>query len=337
MNIKIVFEISLRKERVGMIKKTMKLLSLIIVLTMFTSCNQQNTNQEAAGAENAVTKEITSQAVVVETTAVEDTTVSIESGDSMETVKPEIILSTTTSTRDSGLLDYILGDFTAKTGIEVKVIAVGTGKALQMGRDGEADVLLVHAKASEEEFVAEGYGTQRYDVMYNDFVLVGPKDDNGLFVGKNVTDIVAGFKTIYEKDLKFVSRGDDSGTNKKELSFWEIAKINPTEKEFYISAGKGMGDVLIMADEMNAYTLTDRATYLSMRDNLESLIVIENDSLLFNQYGVIPVNPDLNDMINSEGAQAFVDWILSDEVQQMIGEYGVEQFDMPLFIPNATN
>lgn len=318
-------------------KKTMQLLSMIIVLLMFASCSGQKTNQEAAGSENVKTREEASQDEIVETIAVEDTSASLESGDSKEAGESEIILSTTTSTRDSGLLDYILDDFTAKTGIKVKVIAVGTGKALQMGRDGEADVLLVHAKTSEEEFVVEGYGIQRYDVMYNDFVLVGPKDDNGLFVGKNINDIVSGFKTIFEADLKFVSRGDDSGTNKKEISLWELADLNPIEKEFYISAGKGMGEVLIMADEMNAYTLTDRATYLSMRDNLESVIVIEKDSLLFNQYGVIPVNPDLNNMINSEGALAFVDWILSDEVQEMISEYGVEQFDMPLFIPNATN
>jgi len=246
-----------------------------------------------------------------------------------------MILATTTSTRDSGLLDAILGDFTEKTGVEVKVVAVGTGKALQMGRDGEADVLLVHAKTSEEAFVAEGYGTERFDVMYNDFVIVGPaKDPAGLLEGAE-GDVVAGLTLIDGSGSKFLSRGDDSGTNKKELSLWEAASITPDGNADYLSTGKGMGDTLIMTSELQAYTMTDRATYLNMKDKLNLDIVLEGDSRLFNQYGVIPVNPELNDLMNSAEAMAFVQWLLSEETQVMIGDYGIDKFGVPLFTPNA--
>lgn len=251
-----------------------------------------------------------------------------------EDLKP-IILATTTSTRDSGLLDHILGDFTDQTGIEVQVVAVGTGKALQMGRDGEADCLLVHAKASEETFVAEGYGVERFDVMYNDFVVVGPAADPASLMEKAPNDVVAAFNTIFETESTFISRGDDSGTNKKEISLWETAGITFDTEAFYVSAGKGMGDVLNMASEMQAYTLTDRATYLNMMDNIDLEIIVEGDALMFNQYGVIPVNPELNEYINNDGANAFVTWLLSEETQSVIAEYGVEKFGMPLFTPNA--
>ncbi len=236
-----------------------------------------------------------------------------------------IILATTTSTENSGLLDYILPYFKKETGIDVKVVAVGTGKALQMGRDGEADVLLVHAKDSEEKFVAEGHGIKRYDVMYNDFVLIGPKDDPAKIAKNAKSDILKSF---------FVSRGDDSGTHKKEKNFWQEIDIKP-EGDWYISAGKGMGDVIQMADELLAYTMSDRATYLSMKDKIDLEILVEGDPRLFNQYGVIPVNPDKNENINSEGANTFVEWILSDKTQKLIGEFGKEKFGQALFIPNV--
>lgn len=248
--------------------------------------------------------------------------------------KGSIILSTTTSTENSGLLDFILPDFTEKTGIEVKVVAVGTGKALQMGIDGEADVLLVHAKASEEEFVANGHGLERFDVMYNDFVLIGPENDPGNLSEIAKGDIVSAFKIINENQLKFISRGDDSGTHKKELAFWKDAGIEPSG-DWYISTGKGMGDVIQMADEMLGYTLADRATYLSMMNNIGLKVVVEGDSKMFNQYGVIAVNPDKNDKINSEGAQEFINWLLSGETQALIGEFGKEEFEQSLFVPNA--
>ncbi|WP_427340717.1 substrate-binding domain-containing protein [Caloranaerobacter sp. DY30410] len=244
-----------------------------------------------------------------------------------------IILATTTSTRDSGLLDYLLPKFEDETGIKVKVIAVGTGKALQMGRDGEADILLVHAKSDEEQFVKEGHGLKRHDVMYNDFILVGPKEANGGLIEKS-NDIVEAFKLIAKNKLKFISRGDNSGTHKKELKIWEETGIKP-EGDWYVSAGRGMGDVLKMADEMRAYTLTDRATYLNLRDKIDLDIIVEKDSRLFNQYGIIPVNPDKNDNINSEGALIFMNWMLSDKTQRLIGEYGKDKYGMPLFVPNG--
>ncbi len=254
-----------------------------------------------------------------------------------ETPEPEnkdIILSTTTSTQDSGLLDFLIPLFEAESGYVIKTIAVGTGKALQMGIDGEADVLLVHAKASELEFVEEGHGTERHDVMYNDFVLVGPKDDPVGLKDQSPNDILESLKAIESENATFVSRGDDSGTHKKELGIWETAGIEPAG-EWYLSAGAGMADVLKIADEKQAYTMTDRATYLSMKTDLDLDIIVEGDENLFNQYGIIPVNPEKDENINNEGALAFMEWILSDKGQELIKEFGVEEYGQPLFIPNA--
>lgn len=244
-------------------------------------------------------------------------------------VEESIILATTTSTQDSGLLDFLLPIFTEETGIEVKTIAVGTGNALQMGRDGEADVLLVHAKADELKLVEEGHGTVRNDVMYNDFVLVGPADGEIIYGN----DIDAALAAINEKGLQFVSRGDDSGTHKKELGLWKALSIEPAG-EWYIEAGAGMGDVLKIADERQGYTLTDRATYLALKDTLQLEVVAEGDEDLFNQYGIIPVNPNKGDMINESGALKFMDWLISEEGQELISQFGVEEYGEPLFIPN---
>lgn len=250
------------------------------------------------------------------------------------TQTPPIILSTTTSTQDSGLLDYLLPIFTEETGIDVKTVAVGTGKALQMGRDGEADILLVHAKADELTFVEEGHGTERHDVMYNDYILVGPKDDVLELKTQFPNDIVKGLQAISAHGATFVSRGDDSGTHKKELAIWKTSEIEPAG-EWYLSAGAGMGDVLRIASEKQGYTISDRATYLAQRDNLDLDIVIEGDDNLFNQYGIIPVNPDKNDNINHEGALEFMNWMISEKGQALIKEFGVEEYGQPLFIPNA--
>lgn len=244
-----------------------------------------------------------------------------------------IILSTTTSTENSGLLDYLLPKFTEETGVEVKVVAVGTGKALQMGQDGEADILLVHAKSSEEEFVAAGHGTERHDVMYNDFVLIGPAADPVDLKGQAGADILAAFRLIAENQLKFFSRGDESGTHKMEKNLWAELGIAP-EGEWYLSTGRGMGEVIQMTNEGLGYTLTDRATYLSMKDQLDVVVLVEGDTRLFNQYGVIPVNPNKNDKINAEGARIFMNWLLSEKGQQLIGEFGKEQYGDSLFIPN---
>jgi len=241
-----------------------------------------------------------------------------------------IVLATTTSTDQTGLLDALLPDFTEKTGIEVKVVAVGTGQALEMGKNGEADVVLVHAKASEEQFVEEGYGVERFDVMYNDFVLLGAEPLPEAL--KN--DIIGAFQYLSSEEKTFVSRGDDSGTHKKELAIWKAAGIEPSG-DWYVSAGKGMGDVIQMADEMQAYTLSDRGTYLSMRNNVELQIVVEKATDLLNQYGVIAVNPDKNPGVHIDEANQFVQWILSKETQEKIAEFGIEEFGQALFVPNA--
>ena len=245
-----------------------------------------------------------------------------------------LILSTTTSTQDSGLLDFILPDFKEKTGAEVKVVAVGSGAAIQMGVDGEADVLLVHAKADEEKFVAEGHGLKRYSVMYNDFILVGPPADPAGLKGAAFANAGEALKQILDNGASFVSRGDDSGTHKKENSLWKLVGVTP-EGKAYVSAGKGMGDVLQMTSELQGYTLTDRATYLSMKDNLELEIVTEGLEGLLNPYGVIAVNPEKNEQINGEAAEVFVQWLLSEETQRLIGEYGIEKYGAPLFFPDA--
>jgi tungstate transport system substrate-binding protein len=294
-------------------------LSILLIFTILVGCTPKNDEQDLGEPEENTDK-------------VEDNNLEDKTGG-------RIILSTTTSTQDSGLLDYILPVFEEETGIEVDVVAVGTGKALQMGRDGDADILLVHAKESEEEFVAEGYGKERKDVMYNDFILIGPKDDPLKLKENSPNNILGGLKTIAENESIFVSRGDDSGTHKKELSIWKEAEIEPAG-EWYLEAGSGMGDVLKITDEKQGYTITDRATYLSMKDTLDLDIIIEGDENLFNQYGIIPVNPEkfddkVKDRINEEGAQIFMDWLLSDETQNLIEGFGVDEFGMPLFVPNA--
>lgn len=241
----------------------------------------------------------------------------------------EVILASTTSTEDSGLFTELIPAFEeAHPEFKVSVVAVGTGQALEIGRNKDADVLLVHAKAQEEEFVAEGYGTERRDVMYNDFIIVGPEADPAGITGGD--DAAAGFTAIAESESLFVSRGDDSGTHTKELSIWEAAGIEPAG-DWYNSIGQGMGDTLTFASESEGYTLADRATYLAMMDTLDLVIVVEGDTMLFNQYGVIPVT----DANNPEGAQAFADWVVSAEGQAVIEQFGVEEYGEPLFVPNA--
>jgi tungstate transport system substrate-binding protein len=246
----------------------------------------------------------------------------------------EIILSTTTSTENSGLLDYILPELEKDTGLKVKVIAVGTGQALEMGRTGDADVLLVHAKASEIEFVKQGFGVERIEVMYNDFVLVGPKNDPAKIKESFGSDINGALGLLSTTKTTFISRGDDSGTHKAELALWKLINIEPTGS-WYISVGQGMSKALQMADELEGYTLSDRATYLSMRDTLDLAVVVEGDNKLFNQYGVIAVSSDKHDHVNKEGAQRFINWITSEKGQNMIAEFGKEEFGQSLFIPNA--
>lgn len=256
--------------------------------------------------------------------------------------EPQVLrLATTTSTDNSGLLAAILPDFEEKYNAQVDVIAVGTGQAIALGESGDVDVILVHSRSREDAFVDAGHGTERFDVMYNDFILVGPVDDpagvKGMSLAKDALTAIADAGAI------FASRGDDSGTHSKELSLWKSAGIEPDpNSEWYKSLGQGMGDTLTFANEAGAYTLTDRGTFLSMMDSLTSLQVMvggssidENqDPALFNPYGVIPVNPDKGN-INLALAEDFVEWLISVSTQQMISEFGVDDFGQPLFYPDS--
>lgn len=251
---------------------------------------------------------------------------------------PNITLATTTSTKDSGLLDYLLPIFEEETGYKVEVVSVGSGEAIALGEQGEADVLLVHSPAAEKEFVEAGNADDagRVEVMYNDFLIVGPEADPA-GVGANASaDAVAAFKAIYDAKSVFISRADDSGTYKKELAIWDAAGLSPAG-DWYIEAADGMGAVIAMADEKLGYTLTDRATWLNLADTTELKLLCEKDAsgILNNQYAVICVNPDKNENINHEGAKAFQEWLVSDDTQALIGEFGLEEFGQQLFVPNA--
>ncbi|HBE92350.1 MAG TPA: tungsten ABC transporter substrate-binding protein [Gammaproteobacteria bacterium] len=249
----------------------------------------------------------------------------------IETNAP-IRLATTTSTENSGLLQHLLPAFERDTGYRVHVIAVGTGKALRMGQDGDVDAVLVHAPAAEQSFVDAGYGVQRHDVMYNDFIIVGPANDPAA-VSKSHSGSDA-LARIADNAGLFISRGDDSGTNKKELLLWKDAGIKP-QGSWYREAGQGMGKVLQMAAELSAYTLTDRGTWLSLRDKLPLRLAYQGDPSLFNPYGIIAVNPSRYPDINHSGAQALINWITSTSGQQLIGSYTVA--NSLLFTPSANS
>ena len=244
-----------------------------------------------------------------------------------------ITVASTTSTMNSGLFDYILPIFTKKSGIEVRVVAVGTGKAIRLAKSGDADVLFVHHRPSEEAFVKDGFGVKRYDVMYNDFVIVGPKADPASV--KGMKDVAAAMKKIADSQKAFCSRGDDSGTHKKELGLWKAAGIDAraSSGKWYSETGSGMGATLNTASGMNAYALTDRGTWLSFKNRGELTVLVEGDERLFNPYGVILVNKEKHPHTKSADGQAFIDWLVADEGQKAIASFklGGEQ----LFTPNA--
>lgn len=251
-------------------------------------------------------------------------------------------LATTTSTQDSGLLDVILPDFQKLCNCRVDVVAVGTGQAIAIGQKGDADVLLVHARASEDKFVADGDAKERFDVMYNDFILLGPKEDPAKAASAASTKDA--FKAIMDTQSVFASRGDKSGTNTKELSIWSSIGITPTkDMTWYKALGQGMGDTLIFANEQKVYTLSDRGTYLSMRDKLPDLIIVlggntlaENkDKSLLNPYGVMAVNPDKHPGVKYDLAMQFIKWITSVDEQQKIGDYGKDKYGQSLFYPSS--
>jgi len=245
---------------------------------------------------------------------------------------PNLILATTTSTQDSGLLDVLVPMFEEQTGYTVQTVAVGTGEALKMGEEGNADVLLVHAPSSEVTFMDGGNGQDRFLVMHNDFIIVGPAEDPAGIKGLEPKDA---FIAIYNASAPFVSRGDDSGTHKKEVSFWKKTELDPAGQAWFFETGQGMGASLTVASEKQAYILTDRATYLANKDNLQLEILLEGNNALLNVYHVITVNPTKSDKINYEGALAFANFMVAPETQAVIGEFGIEKFGQPLFIPDA--
>lgn len=297
----------------------MKKWSLFIILLLLLAACGGTATEPAAPTSEA------ESAITVEESAAEEP--------AAETEGMHLILATTTSTDDSGLLDFILPDFEAKTGIQIDVVAVGTGQALALGESGDADVLLVHARAREDAFMEAGHGVRREDVMYNDFVIVGPSNDPAGIRGKN--RVTRALEEIMNTESPFVSRGDDSGTHTKELTLWAEAGLEPAG-DWYISAGQGMGAVLTMADELQAYTLSDRATYLARTLAGTTLeIMVEGDPVLFNPYGVMAVNPDKGDHIQNDLANQFIDWLVSVETQEMIGQFGIEEFGSPLFTPDS--
>jgi tungstate transport system substrate-binding protein len=237
-------------------------------------------------------------------------------------------LSTTTSTENSGLLKYVLPAFEAQSGFKVQVIAVGTGKALELAKNGDVDVTLVHARAAEDQLIAQGYGVERRDVMYNDFIVVGPSSDPAGI--KGMKDVHAAFRKIAQAKARFISRGDNSGTDQMEQAYWKVAGIKPAGNA-YVSAGLGMGEVLNMAAELQAYTLTDRATYVAYKARTRLAIAVEGDPAMFNPYGIIAVNPGRHKGVNFDGAMQLIRWITSEAGQQRIAAFRIE--GQQLFFP----
>lgn len=248
------------------------------------------------------------------------------------TAATTMTLATTTSTQDSGLLDYLLPIFKKKYNIETKVVAVGTGQAIEIAKRGDCDVILVHSRKAEDEFVASGFGVNRKDVMHNEFLIVGPVSDPAKI--KGMTNAVQAFKKIADSKSKFVSRGDKSGTHNKELTIWDKAGIKP-QGGWYVEAGQGMGDTLMMGDQMNAYVLTDEATYLSWRTKIELKPVVQGDKILFNPYGVIAVNPAKYPDVNYKAATAFINFLTGPEGQRLIANFGKDKYGKGLFVPDA--
>jgi tungstate transport system substrate-binding protein len=247
----------------------------------------------------------------------------------------DIILATTTSTQDSGLLDLLVPLFQQQTGYQVKTISVGTGAALALGARGEADVVLVHAPASEVQWMQQGNGTERLLVMHNDFLVIGPAEDPARIKGE--TDALAALKKIADAKAPFVSRGDNSGTQQLELSLWQKINISPRGQPWYVESGTGMGQTLTIADQRQAYTISDRATWLAFTGKIQLPIMVERDPVLLNVYHVMPVNPARfpNVPINSAGGKAFADFMVAPETQKVIGEFGKDKYGEALFVPDA--
>jgi tungstate transport system substrate-binding protein len=300
--------------RIGLLLMKKYVFIIAILIIMLTACN-------------TTTPQANTEGQTQDQTGAETSTEDPNSGD--------LTLATTTSTYDSGLLDAILPVFEEESGIRVEVVAVGTGQALALGEQGDTDVLLVHARAREDAFMDADHGTRREDVMYNDFVIVGPQSDPAGIAGMD--SAAEALAAIAAAETVFVSRGDDSGTHTKEKAIWESAGIEP-EGDWYQAIGQGMGATLTFANEENGYTLSDRATYLSRTlddDSFELAILVEGDPILFNPYGVMAVNPEKSELINAEGANQFIDWLVSLPTQELIAEFGKDKFGSPLFTPDS--
>lgn len=252
---------------------------------------------------------------------------------SVEGAEASVLVQSTTSTANSGLYDHLLPQFRDATGIEVFVVSVGTGQAIRNAQNCDGDVLLVHAKPAEEAFVASGGGVERMDLMYNDFVIVGPEDDPAGLAG--MKDVTEAFQKIVAEGALFASRGDDSGTHKKEMALWGDAGLDPVSASgtWYRETGSGMGATLNVGIGMGAYVMTDRATWISFGNKLDYDIKVQGDPDLYNQYGIIQVNPEACPSVNAEGAQAFIDWMISEAGQEAIAEYRID--GQQLFFPNA--
>lgn len=246
---------------------------------------------------------------------------------------PSLLLVSTTSTQDSGLLDVLLPAFTEKTGYNVQLVAAGSGQALKLGEEGNADVILLHSPEAEKEFVAGGFGIDRRLVMHNDFVIVGPPSDPASLRSKTTLD--SAIEAVFSSASTFVSRGDESGTHVKELALWRNAGLDPAGEDWYLETGQGQGATLSIASEKEGYALTDRGTFLAYKSNVDLEILFEGDPILLNVYHVITVNPEKHPNVNLAGASAFAEFITSREGQGIIAEFGVDQYGEPLFIPDA--
>jgi tungstate transport system substrate-binding protein len=306
------------------------LLALLATLAMLVVVGCEDEEEEATGtpqATAAATQTVQATAAATQVPQATAAATQVERG------PKDIILATTTSTQDTGLLDELVPIFEDESGYNVKVIAVGSGQALAMGERGDADVLLVHAPSSEVALVDSGAAINRQLVMHNDFIIVGSEND--LAGIKGMTSAVDALTAIYNKGATFVSRGDDSGTNKAELALWKKAGLDPAGQSWYEQSGQGMGATLTIANQTDAYTLADRGTYLAQQENLELAVLVEGDPVLFNVYHVMQVNPEKFDLVNGPGGAAFVEFMVSDATQAIIKDFGVDKFGQPLFIPDA--
>ena len=305
------------------------LLALLAALAMLFAVGCDEDEEETTQTPQATAA---ATQTVPATTAATQAATATAAATQVERGPKDIILATTTSTQDTGLLDELMPIFEDESGYNVKVIAVGSGQALAMGERGDADALLVHAPSSEVALVDSGAAINRQLVMHNDFIIVGPEDDPAGAKGMTAAD---GLAAIYNAGARFVSRGDDSGTHKAELALWKKASLDPAGQSWYEQSGQGMGATLTIANQTGAYTLADRGTYLATKENLELVILVEGDPVLFNIYHVMQVNPDKFDLVNGPGGAAFVEFMVSDATQAIIKDFGVDKYGQPLFIPDA--